>query len=335
MDSQSYFNPYSGQNFWGFFAQLFSRFFSFFTGSISVSQLTTDEVQVLVLTGVAVSSALVGTFLVLRKMTMLANSLSHTILVGIVIAFLWTYGVGNNLPPHTEQVSIHVLLIASLIMGLITAFLTELLTKGARLQEDASTGIVFTSLFAIGVIAVTLLTRNAHIGIEAVMGNVDALQLSDCKLVYLVLAINILIFTLFFKEYKITTFDPGLSRSFGIAPAFFSYLLMTQVSSTAIGAFRAVGVLMVLAFITGPALTARLLTKTLKGMLILSVSIGVIASFVGVALSRHILTVYGISLSTSGVVVCVIVLFYLVAAIYSNKHLLLRNLGLKPNILQL
>jgi manganese/zinc/iron transport system permease protein len=200
-----------------------------------------------------------------------------------------------------------------------------LLTKGARLQEDASTGIVFTSLFAVGVIAVTLLTRNAHIGTEAVMGNVDALQLSDAKLVYIVLAINILIFLLFFKEFNITTFDPGLSRSFGIAPAFFSYLLMTQVSSTAIGAFRAVGVLMVLAFITGPPLTARLLTGSLKKMLLISVGIGILASLIGVALSRHVLTVYAISLSTSGVVVCVIVILYLAAALYANKHILLRK----------
>lgn len=325
MDSQYYFNPYSNQTFFGFFWRLLQRLWAFVTGQLPIENLSSDEIQLLVLSGVAASSALVGTFLVLRKMTMLANSLSHTILVGIVMAFLWTYGLGNAVPAHHEQIGIHVLLVASLIMGIITAFLTELLTKSARLQEDASTGIVFTSLFAVGVIAVTLLTRNAHIGTEAVMGNVDALQLSDAKLVYLVLAINVAIFTLFFKEFKITTFDPALAASFGIVPAVFSYLLMTQVSFTSIGAFRAVGVLMVLAFITGPALTARLLTSTLKKTLLLAVGIGILASFVGVALSRHILTVYGIALSTAGVVVCVIVVLYLLAAVYANRHVLLRK----------
>lgn len=318
MDVHAYSNPYSGQTFFGFFVQLAIRFWQWITGGISLDQLAADEIQVLVLAGVAASSALVGTFLVLRKMTMLANSLSHTILVGIVIAFLWTYGIGSNIPPHTEQISIHTLLIAALVMGLVTAFLTELLTKGARLQEDASMGIVFTSLFALGVVAVTLLTRNAHIGIEAIMGNADALQLGDCRLVYLILGVNILIFTLFFKEFHITTFDPALASSFGIAPAIFNYLLMTQVSSTAIGAFRAVGVLMVLAFITGPALTARLLTTTLKQMLLTAVAVGVSASVVGVAISRHILTTYGLALSTAGVVVCVIVFFYLTAVVYTH-----------------
>jgi manganese/zinc/iron transport system permease protein len=320
MVPNSYFNPYYGETFFGFIAQLAMRFGQFITGQLPLENLATDEVQVLVLTGVAASSALVGTFLLLRKMTMLANSLSHTILIGIVIAFLWTYGIGSDIPPHTEQVPIHTLLIAALVMGLLTAFLTEFLTKSARLQEDASMGIVFTSLFAIGVIAVTLLTRNAHIGIEAIMGNADALQLEDCKLVYLILGINIVIFTVFFKEFHLTTFDAALASSFGIAPAFFNYLLMTQVSSTAISAFRAVGVLMVLAFITGPALTARLLTTTLKQMLLTAVAIGIGASIVGVALSRHLLTEYGLALSTGGIVVCVIVFFYLTAVLYTHIH---------------
>lgn len=312
MESQYYFNPYSGQTFFGFFFELAIRFWAFLKGDWGWGDLASDEIQVLVLAGVAASSALVGTFLVLRKMTMLANALSHTILIGIVMAFIWTKQVDGE---HAGGIDMHAMLIAALIMGLLTTFLTELLTKGARLQEDASTGLVFTSLFAIGVVALTVLTRNAHIGTEVVMGNVDALQLSDLNLVYLVLAINVVLFIFFFKEFKITTFDAGLARAFGIAPFVYNYMLMTQVSGTAIGAFRAVGVLMVLAFITGPPLTARLLVHDLKKMLIVAVLIGVAASFIGVALSRHILTVYGTPLSTGGLVVCVITALYALVAI--------------------
>lgn len=313
-----YFNPYSNQTFFGFFVELATRLWAFAKGEIPANGIASDEVQMLVLAGVAASSGLVGTFLVLKKMTMLANSLSHTILVGIVIAFLWSYGFSAHAQQHYEPVDISVLLVCAVIMGLVTAFLTELLTKGARLQEDASTGIVFTSLFAIGVIAVTLLTRSIHLGTEAVMGDVDALQFSDCAMVYIVLAINVFLFFVFFKEFKITAFDAGLSRSFNIPPGFFSYLLMTQVSLTAIGGFRAVGVLMLLTFIAGLPLTARLLTHSLKGMLLISVAVGVLASVVGVAVSRHILTVYGTPLSTSGVVVCVIVIFYILTAIFKR-----------------
>jgi manganese/zinc/iron transport system permease protein len=314
MESSQYYNPYSGQTFAGFFVQLFIRLWSFIRGNMSLDDLVSDEIQILVLIGVASSAALVGSFLILRKMTMLANSLSHTILIGIVMAyFLFQHGVLGGTHFYAEPIPIQAMLIAALIMGLVTAFLTEFLTKGARLQEDASTGIVFTSLFAVGIILVTVLTRSAHIGTEVVMGNVDALHIDDCKLTFIILGINSVLFLLFFKEFKITTFDPGLARAFGISTVFFNYLLMSQVSATAIGAFRAVGVLMVLAFITGPALIARLLTHDLKKMLLLAVLIGCTFSVVGVAISRHLLTVHGLALSTAGIVVCTIVFTYALA----------------------
>lgn len=320
MTSQQYFNPYTGKSFWGFIWQFLIRAWDFLSGGVAWDGLASDEVQIIVIAGVAVSSALVGTFLVLRRMTMLANSLSHTILLGIVIAFLLTRGtVVDEGQGHHQSINVQAMLLASFAMGIATTFLTELLTKWAKLQEDASMGIVFTSLFSIGVVAVTMLTRNAHIGTEVVMGNADALQFEDCKLVYAALVINVVLFILFFKEFKITTFDAGLARSFGISPLFFNYLLMAQVSATAIGAFRAVGVLMVLAFFTGPPLTARIITNDLKKMLLLAAAIGVCASIVGVAFSRHMLSIYGVSLSTAGVVVCTILIIYLAAALSTRS----------------
>lgn len=311
----NYYNPYSGQNFIGFFLVFFQRIYKFLTGGLPVGDLASDEIQILVLVCVAASSAMVGTFLVLRKMTMLANSISHTILLGIVIAYLMTRHGESG---HENHLNLQAMLFASMLMGLLTAFLTEFLTKTGKLQEDASTGIVFTTLFALGIIAVTFLTRSAHIGIEAVMGNVDALQIEDLKLILMVLVINSLIFFLFFKEFKITTFDPALANAFGISTVFFNYLLMMQVSATTIGAFRAVGVLMVLAFISGPPLAARLLTHDLKKMIWLAVLLGCLASIVGVALSRHLLSIHEVALSTGGVVVCIIVLFFILAVLFAS-----------------
>lgn len=283
------------------------------SGQLPFNEIAADEVQIIVLCSVAASAALAGTFLVLRKMTMLANSLSHTILLGIVIAFIATRK--SWFDGHHEELNIHAMLIASLVMGILTAFLTEFLTKTGRLQEDASTGIVFTSLFALGIILVTLLTRNAHIGTEAVMGNVDALHVDDCIFVGWILLINCVLMGLFYKEYKITTFDPGLAKTLGFSSVFFSYLLMIQASITIIGAFRAIGVLMILAFLTGPVLTARILTHDLKKMIALGVLIGCIESIVGVALSRHILSFYGVALSTGGIVVCMIALGFILSII--------------------
>lgn len=313
MDSMHYANPYASKTFFPFLLQLALRLWGMMTGKIPLQELASDEIQIIVLIGVAISSALVGTFLILRKMTMLANSLSHTILVGIVMAFFLTSASYAD-SAHPGSFNIKVMLLASLMMGLITTFLTDGLTKYARLQEDASTGIVFTSLFALGIILVTVLSKNAHIGTEVVMGNVDALQIEDCKLVYMALGINVLLFVLFFKEFQVTTFDPALAYAMGFSVLLFNYVLMAQVSITAISAFRAVGVLMVLAFITGPPLTARLLTDNLKTMLYLASGIGALSAILGVALSRHLLTAYGMALTTAGLVVCVIAGSYIIVA---------------------
>lgn len=298
---------------------LIVRIWQLMSGALSFSSLASDEVQMIVLSLVAVSSAMVGTFLVLRRMTMLANSLSHTILLGIVLAFFLTkdHFIGSK-GAYSEPIDMQTMLIASLLTGIATTFLTEFLTKTVRLQEDASTGLVFTTLFALGIILVTLLTRNAHVGTEVVMGNADALHIDDCAFIFLILFLNSCLFFLFFKEFKITTFDPGLSKALGISVVFYNYLLMAQVSLTAIGAFRAVGVLMLLSFITGPALTARLLTSHLNKMFLISILIGILASVLGVALSRHILSFYGVALSTGGIVVCLIFAIFLITVFFKQ-----------------
>lgn len=310
-------NPYYNQDFLGFIGVFFYRVYLMLSGQVGFQDLVSDEIQIFVLSGVALSTALVGTFLVLRRMTMLANALSHTILIGIVVAYI-------VIPPTTSEDGLHAelplqgMLFASLLMGLVTTFITEFLTRTIRLQEDASIGIVFTSLFALGVILVTIVSKNSHIGTEIVMGNVDALHRDDLKLVFVVFGLNLLSFLLFFKEFQITTFDQGLARSLGISTVFFNYLLMIQVSATAVGAFRAVGVLMVLAFMTGPVLIARLLTDDLKKLIFFAPMIGVVTSFFGVAIARHLLTVQGLALTTGGIVVCMIVAVFLVTLLYKS-----------------
>ena len=219
-------NPYHGKNLWGFLLIFIQRIVGFFTGQLSFQDLASDEIQVFVLMGVAISSALVGTFLVLRRMTMLANSLSHTILMGIVFAYFLSMAPASaDSEQGAHAVSMQMLLLASLFMGLLTTFLTEFLTKTGKLQEDASTGIVFTSLFALGVILVTMLTRDAHIGTEAVMGNADALHRDDLFWVYVIAGLNLFLFILFFKEFKLTTFDPGLAYALGFSPLLFQLFI--------------------------------------------------------------------------------------------------------------
>jgi manganese/zinc/iron transport system permease protein len=305
-------NPYRGTTFISFFGQLFHRLWLLITGH--PLDLAPDELQLLVLCTVAVSAAFVGAFLVLRRMTMMANAVSHTILLGVAAAFLLT-----------KELNVSAMLFAALVTGLGTALLTEFLSKHAKVQEDASMGLVFTALFALGVVLVTLYTRNTHLGAEVVMGNVDALQFSDLQLAAVVLLFNLALFGLFFKEYRATTFDPQMARSMGLSPLFFNYLLMTQASGTVVGAFRAVGVVMVLALLVAPVVTARLLTHRLSVLVWLASAIGCMAALIGVAFSRHLLTVYRTSVSTGGLVVCALLLIFLLVLLQRFVKLTFRR----------
>ena len=302
--------PYFDQYFFGFFRLFFYRLL---TGEMS--PLMPDEIQASVLMVLAASSALVGSFLVLRKMTMLANSLSHTVLLGIVIAYLL---VGGGIGGEHLQLNLPSLLVASLLMGLFTVFLTEWLTQSVRLQEDAATGLVFTTLFALGLLAVTVFTRSAHIGTESVMGNVDALHADDLKLALLIFALNASTILLFYKEFKITSFDPLLAQTLGISPLLFNYLLMGEASFAIIGSFRSTGVLMVLAFLVIPPLTARLFTHRLHTLILLSIAFGSLTSLISVALSRHLLSVHGIAVSTAGLTTTLMTTLFALSALWQK-----------------
>lgn len=311
-------NPYFNKDLFGFFSLFFRRIGEFLIGKIGIADLASDEVQVLVLALVAIASALVGPFLVLKKMTMLANSLSHTLLLGIVIAYVILIPFQTEAEAHAHSISMQVLLIASLITGLVTTVLTQMLTQVLKLQEDASTGLVFTTLFALGLVLVTVFTRNTHLGTEAIMGNVDALHVDDLKLIFGIALFDLAVVALLFKEFKMIAFDPSFATAQGISSTWFNYLLMVLTSATVIGAFRAVGVLLVLAFLVGPSLTARLFTHRLKHLLLLSMGIGIFASFLSVALARHLLSVHHLPLSTSGLVATVLGAIYFLCLIFSR-----------------
>lgn len=309
-------NPYFNKDLIGFLHLFFRRMGELLIGKIGFADLASDEVQVLVLALVAIASALIGTFLVLKKMTMLANSLSHTILLGIVIAYLLLIPFADA-EVHSHSISIQVLLIASLVTGLVTTLLTQMLTHLLKLQEDASTGLVFTTLFALGIVLVTVFTRNTHLGTEAIMGNVDALHVHDLKLILGIVLFDFAVIALFFKEFKMTTFDSSFADAQGVSSSLFNYLLMVLTSATVIGAFRAVGVLLVLAFLVAPVLTARLFTHRLKNLLLLAIAIGIGASLLSVALARHLLTVHHLPLSTSGLVATVLGAVYFLCLVFS------------------
>ncbi len=303
-------NPYRNNDFFQFFATFFSRLFSLLSGE----PLASDEIQVFVLSCIAIACALLGPFLVLKRMTMLANSLSHTILLGLAISFLLSrIFLGGD-----GQVPLGILLIGASASALLTALFTGSLTRLFRLQEDASVGLVFTTLFSLGIVAVTIFTRDAHIGVEAVMGNADGLRSSDLSTAAFLAFGNAALVGLFFWPLQFSAFDRPAAKAMGMPCGFFHALILFLTAASCIGAFRAVGVLLVLSFLVGPYLIARLFSHRLGRLLILSAAIGCAASLFGVALSRHLLTAYGLALSTGGIVSALLAFFYALAACVKN-----------------
>jgi manganese/zinc/iron transport system permease protein len=297
-------SPYWGAHFFDFFAILVARIAQFALGQDL--SMAADELQIATLGLAAISCGIVGPFLVLKKMAMFANSLSHTILLGIVSAYLFAASFWGG-----GMLDVSTLLLGAAIAAFLTAFFTEGFVRLFRLQEDASIGLVFTTLFALGILLVTLYTRNIHLGVEAVTGNVDALHPSDLRLTGLIALLNVVSIAFFYRQFQISSFDKNFGQTVGISCGFFHFFLLFLAATVCMSAFRSIGVLLVLAFLVGPYLTARLFSNRLPFLLFLSPLLGLGASLIGVALARHVLTAYDLPLSTGGIVVIVIGLFYI------------------------
>lgn len=307
-------NPYFAKDFFSFLAVFAQRLLHFLIGQLSFTEMASDELQIFVLSLISCASAIVGSFLVLKKSTMLANSLSHTILLGISIAYLIMVFFLKQ--PPQAAIGIPVLLLAAFITAILTTVFTQFLVHFLRLQEDASIGLIFTLFFALGVTVVTVYTKNTHLGMEAVMGNVDALHLDDLKLIFWIVLLDIFVVGIFFKECKMVIFDPCFATVLGVNPSIFHYLLMVLTAATVIGAFRAVGVLLVLSLLVGPVLIARMFTNHLKSMILYACAIGSFSSMISVAIARHLLSAYDMPLSTAGLVVFVIMVIYCVSLLF-------------------
>lgn len=240
------------------------------------------EIQLIAIV-VALACSTLGVFLILRKMAMMADAIGHTILFGIVVAFFITHDLNSPL-----------LVIGAALTGTLTVFLVESINKTKLVSEDSSIGLIFPLLFSIGVILISLYAGDVHLDTDSVLLGeiafapfnrfvVNGVDIGPSSLYVMgtILIINIIYVSLFYKELKISTFDPGLAMALGISPGIMHYSLMTLVSLTAVGAFDAVGAILVVAFMVGPPTAAYLLTDDLKDMIFLSGIIGTISVILG------------------------------------------------------
>ncbi|MGB1248021.1 MAG: metal ABC transporter permease [Chitinophagales bacterium] len=231
---------------------------------------------------VALSCGLLGVYLVLRKMAMVGDAISHAVLPGIIIAFLVT-GTVAKIP----------LVIGAGVFGMICTLMIELLVKKGKLQNDAAIGISFTFLFALGVILVNLFAGNIHLDEDVILkGEIAFIPLDTIMIGALEIPRNVLVLSISFiavllfiavgyKGLKITSFDVAYASGIGLGVSLWHYALMAMVSFTTVAAFESVGAILVVGFLVGPPATAYLLTKKMKIMFLLTVLFGISSSIMG------------------------------------------------------
>src|SRR3990172_8979030 len=229
-----------------------------------------------------VACALVGCYLVLRRMSLMGDAIAHAVLPGLVLAFLFA-GSMNIVP----------LFLGAAAVGLLTTFLTQTLHQYGRVPTDASMGVVFTSLFALGVVLLKRFITGVHFDVACVYEGsllqvaLDTVDIAGLQVprglvtVVPVLALNLFVMSLLWKELKLSSFDPALATSMGFSATAMHYLLMVLVAVTTVASFEAVGSILVVAMLIVPPSTAHLLCDRLERMVVVACFVAVASAVVG------------------------------------------------------
>jgi len=282
----------------------------------------------------AMACALPGTFLLLRRMSMMGDAISHAVLPGLAIAFL----VSGSRTSWG-------MFIGAAIAGVLTALFTQWITKFGKVERGAAMGIVFTTLFAIGLLIIEQGAGNVDLDAGCVL--YGALEYTPLHLVTLfesetliwqipraalvvgiTLLLNIMIIAFFYKELTLASFDPGLAETQGFHPKVIHYLLMTMVAVTTVAAFEAVGSIIVIAMLIVPPATAFLLTHKLPVLIGMSLALGALAAILGHLSSQALPTLIGLPETTSsGMMATMSGFLFLLAWLFGPQGLVKRNTG--------
>ncbi|MFO7724721.1 MAG: metal ABC transporter permease [Oceanipulchritudo sp.] len=235
----------------------------------------------------AVSCALPGCFLVLRRMSMMGDAISHAVLPGLAIGYLLT----------GERTSL-VMFGGAVLVGALTAFFTQWISQLGKVDRGASMGIVFTSLFALGLVLIVRGADTVDLDPSCVLyGSIElapldvgtVLRMGETTLEVprtvmtsgVLLLVNLAVILAFFKEWKITSFDPALARTLGLSSGVMHYLLMILVALTTVTVFEAVGSILVIAMLIVPPACAALLANRLGSLLLISALFATLTAVLG------------------------------------------------------
>lgn len=283
----------------------------------SLADLPISLVQILILGIVSSSCSLIGLFLFYRRSVMMANAISHSVLLGIVTTFLAQQQLTRLFSPQSSSATLESMpslplqwaLVASMIMACLTYYTVYILAERFSIPRQASIGIALSAYFALGIVLITVFGRNSHIGIETIMGNIDAASIDDLTSHIAVLCITIAVIFLSYRELICTSFDPSFASSIGFSNHWIEIQLMVLTSCVVVTSFKAIGYILALAFIVGIPLCCKLFLQhqaKISTMLAFSLALSWTVSICAVWIA-HLLFLYAdLPVSTGGVCAAII-----------------------------
>lgn len=252
---------------------------------------------------VGISAGIIGSFIILRGMSLMGDAISHAVLPGVALSYM----LGSSY------------IIGATIFGMASAALIGFVTKHSRLKNDTAIGIVFSAFFALGIILISFARSSTDL-YHILFGNVLAVRDSDMFLTAAVLVIVLIAVPLFYKQLKLTSFAPTIAKSYGWNISAINYGLMFLLTLVAVTSLQTVGTILVIAMLITPAATAYQLTDKLLVMIVLSTVFGTLSSIVGLYFS------YSYNLPSGATIVMAAAVFFILAFIFAPKKGLIGQL---------
>jgi manganese/iron transport system permease protein len=241
--------------------------------------------------------AFLSAYLMLKGWSLMGDALGHAIVPGVAAAYI----IGAPFA------------VGAFFAGILASIAMNFVKQKTRLREDAVIGLVFTALFALGLLMASIWPTSVSIQ-TIVLGNILAIADEDVVQVAIIAAVSLAVMLFIWKDLMVTFFDESHARSIGINTTFLKGVFFTLLSACTVAALQTVGACLVIAMVVTPGATAYLLTDRFGRLIVISVALGVATSFVGAYIS------YFLDGATGGVIVCLQTLLFLTAFYFAPKH---------------
>ncbi len=258
-----------------------------------------DFLQSALLTAIMVGimSGIIGSFIILRGMSLMGDAISHAVLPGVAVAYMFGFNI----------------LIGASVFGVLAALLIGFVASRSKIKTDTSIGVVFSAFYALGFILISMAESSTNLH-HILFGNILAVSDSDIMTTAVVLGIVILFVVIFYKELLVTSFDETYAKTYGLKVQVIHYALMLVLTLVTVSALQTVGIILVVAMLITPAATAFLWTDKLVTMLVLSASVGVVSAITGLYFS------YTFNWASGPAIVIVAAMLFALSFVFSPKQ---------------